>query len=805
MHRWRLVISAFIVTCSLSVSCSVTRNIPEGEYLLQKIEVVSDREAKEGMIPSSQIERYVRQSPNRKIFNFSFYLWVYNLANPEKDNWWNNLKRSVGEEPIYYNEEQTFASEENIKIYLDSQGYYASEVDVVVDTLSKSHAARVSYIVKQNKPYIIESLSYDVRDSLLVPLILADSSRTLIKRGEVFSVTLLEKERERITSRLRNRGYYDFSIRNIEFLADTLDENRTVKLEMIVNQTIRDYAERGKPNYSPNSRYIISDINVVAAYDPSVVINNNYLLNNIDTLRYKGLNIIYEKGRQPNVRPKVLRQMIPFEEGDFYSSQRVEQTYENLMSLGYFRSARIAFHTTQVDEPTGDSLLQLSLARRSARISGAGIKSPPTMNAPIGYLSNNILCTPALKQSYDIELEGSTTSSFYGLYTTVGYQNRNIFRGAEAWNIELKVGYENMKAPDALKRRAIELGATSGFDFPRFILPFTDRLFLDYMRPQTNVEFSVSWQDRPYYTRVLSSASWGYSWRNRGNSSFMLRPIDINVIDMHYIDEDYLESLTNDYLRNSYQTQLIAGVSLGYVYNNQKDHIGGNATILRFNAETSGNLINGFELLCNSPQSDGGYYEILGIRYAQYFRTDLDISRKIMLSSKVALAGRLYGGVGIAYNNSSAVPFDRLFYSGGSNSMRGWTPRTLGPGVSTINEDDAYPSQVGDMKLEANLELRFPIWGMIHGATFLDAGNIWYLKDSEGIYDSSSIFSGSEFYKQLGFNTGVGIRIDIQFAVLRLDWGIQIHNPNMAEGSRWVIKDFKFENSALNFGVGYPF
>lgn len=200
---------------------------------------------------------------------------------------------------------------------------------------------------------------------------------------------------------------------------------------------------------------------------------------------------------------------------------------------------------------------------------------------------------------------------------------------------------------------------------------------------------------------------------------------------------------------------------------------------------------------------EGEPAKIFGIEYSQYFRTDLSVSRKIMLGEVSALVGRLYGGVAMAYGNSSAVPFDRQFYAGGSNGMRGWTPRTLGQG-SVPNPHDSFPIQTGDVKLEANLELRFPIWGMVHGATFFDLGNIWYIRRNPSEYSDDAVFFFDKFYKQLGFNTGLGLRFDIKFAVLRLDWGVQLHNPNNPAGERW-IHNLRWKNTALNFGVGYPF
>ena len=246
------------------------------------------------------------------------------------------------------------------------------------------------------------------------------------------------------------------------------------------------------------------------------------------------------------------------------------------------------------------------------------------------------------------------------------------------------------------------------------------------------------------------------------------------------------------------------GLSGSYTYNNPRAESSLNQTLVRINAELAGNTVDLLSHLLSHPVEGKDYYNLLGIRYSQYFRADINASQRIMLGEKCSMAGRVYAGLGIAYGNSQAIPFDRMFYAGGSNSMRGWAPRTLGPGSSPLPENVVYPTQLGDMKLEANLEFRFPIWSMFHGATFFDVGNIWYMGHDGVDYPEGSVFHFNEFYKQLGFNTGIGIRLDIKFAILRLDWGIQLHNPNKPVGERW-IHNFKWSNTSLNFGVGYPF
>lgn len=787
LRRLMLIVMLGIL-CS---ACSVTRKLSEGEYFLQKVKIDDDKQVpKDERITAYTLEQYVRQTPNKRFLGTNFYVWAHNLANPQKKNWWNNLKRKVGEEPVLLDLSLTHKSAQNLKTYMDSRGYYSSQVEYSIDTTRRPKRAYVTFRTHQGEPYRISSISYDFRDRQLAPVIEADSTQSLLHVGDIFDITTLDKERERIASYLNNRGYYNFSINNIEYRIDTLQGNRTAGIRMIVKRNITGYDERGRAITANNRIYRISEIDVVPNYDPAIAAEEYRKLLK-DTIEYQGLNIITHG--KPNVRPAVMHSAIPLTPNTTYNSSQVDRTYSEIMSLGYFKSARIAFEELPQES---DTLI--------SHYAGEGREpySPRTFSdINEGRLKCYILCSPTLKQSYNIELEGSTTSSFYGLSTTVGYQNRNLLRGAETFNAALTFGYEYMKAPNTSRRRANEVGVTLGMQFPRFITPFNIST-RDINMPRTKLEVSFNYQDRPYYRRDLSRATWTYSWRSlNGRYHYQLRPIDLNWINVGYMNEEFFSSLENEYLRQSYLTQAIVGLSGSYTYNNQNKNANGNATLMRINFESAGNVLNLAERLFSKKED--GYYKILGVRYSQYVRGDISLSRKISLGERTAIAGRIFAGVGVPYGNSTALPFDRMFYVGGSNSMRGWTPRTLGPG-NTPEQDTPYPVQMGDMRLEANLELRFPIWGMFHGATFLDLGNVWYLERDEHEVPADGVFHWDSFYKQLGLNTGVGLRIDIKFVILRLDWGVQLHSPNKPVGERW-IHNLRWKNTALNFGVGYPF
>ena len=462
------------------------------------------------------------------------------------------------------------------------------------------------------------------------------------------------------------------------------------------------------------------------------------------------------------------------------------------MRLDYYKSASILF-----SEAEGDTLLRdnrITYIGQSQDSTGVGEASYGTEH----YLNCTIFCTPALRQGYSLELEGTTSADYFGIAATVSYQNRNLFRGVELFDIKVRGGYEFMRVKQ--KRNSFELGVSTSFSFPRFITPLRIDRYNRAFNPRTKVEVSYSVQRRPYYHRMLASGVWGYTWGNGKNSTFVLRPADISVVKLRQIDTAFLEQLQNPYLRNSYESQLIAGLSGSYIFNNQKINTERNSLALRFNFETNGNLIDGLSHLFGRSSGEE-YYKLFGIRYAQYFRFDLNLARKFVLGPKTSLVYRFYGGWGYAYGNSTSIPFERLFYCGGSNSMRGWLARTLGPGNEVRWVSD-YPTQLGNFKLETNLEARFPVWGILQGALFFDVGNIWFL--GQGGYGEESQFKIDRFYKQLGFNTGLGARFDFSFFVFRIDWGIKLHNPNEAAGQRW-IQNFRMQNTTLNFGVGYPF
>lgn len=746
-------------------SCSAVRRLPEGNYLLKSntIEVDKDAPRKE-RISASELDRYVTQSPNRHFLGTNLYASMYAQANPENNGWWHRFLRRTGEEPVVWDPEKTVRSTANLETYVTARGFFGGDVTTRIDTV-RGKKVKIKYVVRQGPPSRIGDIGYTFRDSLLREVVMADSAATLLRSGDIFNIDVLDRERERITMGLKNAGYYDFEVGNISFVADSTSRERTIDLEMVVHRKLRGYNTDGTPVYEPHSLYRMNEIFVRPDYDPLEVRGAR-----LDTLSARGLNIIYD-GRL-NVRSKVLRRAIYPRSGELYSASKVAATSAAMMRLGAFRSVSLLFDPLQ--SAPGDSVGER-------------------------LLNFDIRGVPARRQRIGVDLEGSTTSNFYGLRTTLGYQNRNTFHGAELFDASLTGGFEFLKSSE--RKLSYELGAMVSLAFPRFLfwgLENNGKL----RNPLSTLTLSANWQDRAYYSRTLFGLSWSYSWGIRRFENFTLRPFDVNLVGMGNIDEGFRRQLNNPYLAAAYDDQLIAGISASYVLNNQPRNLDAGAVVLRLNFETTGNLLSGLVRLFDKPAPEG-HYNIFGIQFSQYVRGDVSFSQKIVLGDRTAIAYRVQGGVIYSYGNSSSPPFDKLFFAGGAGSMRGWAVRTLGPGTQPYVRRN-YPAQMGDVKLEANLELRFPMVKAVGGALFFDVGNIWFMHSRPDEYPDEAVFRLRNFYRQLGFNTGVGVRVDLRFVVLRLDWGIQLHSPNRPSGKRW-IHDFKWRNTALSFGVGYPF
>ncbi|MDL2230606.1 hypothetical protein LJB87_02300, partial [Alistipes sp. OttesenSCG-928-L06] len=518
--KFREIIILLLVALGVS-SCSVTRRMSDDQYLLARNAIsvsYDDQVGRSERVDKEILAEYIRQRPNKRLFGIPFFLHVYNLSKPEKQNW----TKRVGEEPVIYDPAQTKRSVDALSIYMREHGFFDSSVEASTDTL-RNRKIGVRYRIRTGLPSRVGTIAYEFHDAFVEPIIRQDSAATLLRSGDVYNVDNLQNERQRITTNLKNQGFYNFSINNIGFSADTVTTPGVVNLVMRVRQRAAGFDEQDHPVMENNMVYRIRNIYVQPDYSPNWAARDSLYATRMDTLEYRGVNFIYF--RQLNIRPDVLMGAINMYPNDLYNAEDVNRAYDNIVRLNIFQSANILF--TELSD---------SLAGMVTFIGDEGQSDNHTQE---GFLDCTIRCTPGTRQSYSIDLEGTGTSTYYGILTTLGYQNRNLLKGAESIDFSITVGYEQMRAKG--RKNSTELGGAVGITFPRFVAPFKIDRYNRMNMPRTRFEVSHNYQDRPYYTRSLTSANWGYSWRNRGYSSFIVRPIDLSIVKARDVDPDFLK------------------------------------------------------------------------------------------------------------------------------------------------------------------------------------------------------------------------------------------------------------------------
>jgi len=783
-HIYCLLLLACIVL--FAVSCNTTRYVPKGGYLLKKNVVelnTSKTTGKREKLNKNTVARYIQQRPNRRLLGINFYLGAYSASDTSKHDWWHRLwNEKIGDAPVILDSTLIERSKEEMQIYVRSKGYLTATLDDSVS--AQKRKATVHYIVNQNQPYTISQLDYRITDNFLRQLIMEDTANSLVKVGAVFDRIVFDAERERITERLRNMGFFSFNTNSISYTADSTKGDNKVSIVMNVRRRVERYEADGTPVYGNHPLYRIGRIVVNSDYDPTKSIQQNNEIR-YDTVNYNGIEILYVN--KLYIRPEILAGAIRLSPNELYDNEAVQRTYYSVSGLGY--SASINF--TPLVQPDSIPPIEVTIADSDSSMVSTREES----------LLCNIQCSPLIRQNFNTDLELSTTADYYSIALTLGYQNRNLLKGAEIFNVAFRGAYEFVKIKN--KSNSYEFGITTALDIPRLLLPVNKDKLARFRQASTKVGLSYNIQRRPDYHRTLVGANFGYSWTLSGGARFTINPVDINVVSVPWVDQDFLDKIDNPYLRNSYNSQLIAGLSAGYYYTTNPDPKSNSFTI-KANADANGNLLRGLTSWFTDPVTRNGetYYNLFGLRFAQYARSNIEISNRINLNEHNQIAWRFYAGGGVPYGNSNSVPFERLFFAGGSNSMRGWQVRSLGPGSVPADTTSSYPNQLGNLRLEANLEYRVNVTGGLNLGLFFDAGNIWM--NSKGEKREAARFRLNTFYKQLAFNTGLGMRYDFDYFIIRLDWGWKLYNPTLEKDRRW-LSEFRMKNTALHFAIGFPF
>lgn len=489
-----------------------------------------------------------------------------------------------------------------------------------------------------------------------------------------------------------------------------------------------------------------------------------------DTVKNKALTIIYGQGGR-SLRSNVLRDAVYLSSGQLYNERNVEQTYSALTSLRALKNVNLRFSEYEENDTLKlDCIIQTSFSK---------------------------------PQSVGFDVEGTNNAGDLGFASSLTYQHRNAFKGSEVFSARIRGAYESLGGSDSYW----EYGGEASILFPRFLFPFLDYDFKRSLRASTELRLSYNKQDRPEYERSIFSGSWNYIWQDRSNvlARHTFKLLDVDYVLLPSIDPDFKNSLPEALLRYNYTDQFI--VATGYTYsfsNYSPQNRMRNTHSLRVSVETAGNVLYALSNLTKASKDENGRYSLFGTNYSQFVKADIDIGRGIVLDNRSRLAFHIGVGVGVPYGNAEMLPFERRYFSGGANSVRGWSVRDLGPGSMAVTDTTSFAYQVGDVRLDLNVEYRTKLFWKFELAAYIDAGNIWTIRPYVDQPDGN--FDFSRFYKEIAVSYGLGLRLDFDFFLLRFDTGFKAYNPQERGSRRWPIAHPNFgKNFAWHFAVGYPF
>ena len=750
-------------------SCSVEKYIPEDEFLyrganLKFIDTVLDKNYKE---VKTETEGVLYPQPNSRFLGMYPGLYFHYKAQRENPGIINKFfNKKIGEEPVYFSDVELSETEELIYNRLENRGFFYSLIESNSTIDSSSHTAKVNYEVTLKKPYVLETYQLE-KDSLpstdslelvkkLEKAVVDENS--VIKKGMRFDLADFKSERERIDESLKQEGYYNFNGNFLIFEADTNTyDNKKFDLFLRLKDNVPDKSK---------VPYIIDDVDVYP--NESIETRDQEK----DTVSLDSLDFIQAK---EFFKPKRLSPYILLKPGQRYNPILSKYTSRRLSSIGTYKFVNIHYkeNDTVVDEN--------------------GFR----------HLDAIIELSPLQKRSLRAELQGVTKSNnFAGPGLGLTYTNRNWFKGGEQLNIRGSVAYEKQfSSGEQSGLSSLQLGLETSVRFPRLLFPIVDvNKRFKYSIPQTEVKLGIDYLNRSQlYSLNSYQTSFGYIWKANRYVTHQLNPININYVRLGNVTEEFNDILNqNQFLRRSFEQQFIAGLTYGFTYNELVDNYRTGALYFNFNFDIAGNTLSLFDQ--SATDEDGNAInEFLGLQYAQYAKGDIDIRYHYKLNDDgQVLIARLFGGLGYSYGNSESLPFVKQYFAGGPYSVRAFRIRGLGPGSYQPTDEssyNAYFDRAGDIRLEANLEYRFPLFNYVNGAIFTDAGNVWLLRENDALPGGK--FSSS-FTNELGIGSGIGVRVDIQGFVIRFDLASPLKRPAKSF-------EFEYDSPVLNFAIGYPF
>lgn len=736
-------------------SCSVKKYIPEEErlYTGASIEIESDSVIQNQKQLESVLEEVLRPKPNKKFLGMRLGLYFYYQMQKENPGFINRfLYRKMGEKPVYQSDVEPFEVEEILINRLENRGFFYSSANYEFD--EKEKEASITYSLSVPKPYLMENYRVDSLPSPIESEIVKSVSDTKLSKGMRFDLGNMKMERERIDRDLKLNGYYNFSPSFLIFEADTnqYDKKRFDLFLLLKKET------------PPKSLvpYRISKINVYADYDAQDFEEK-------EKVRFNEKNYINSENF---FKSKRLDPFITLTEGQYYNPEDSRNTARRLSTIGVYKFVNIQYK--EMDSVLTDSL---------------------------GMLEADLYLSPLNKRVLRAELQAvSKSNNFAGPGLALNYGNRNLFKGGEVLNTSVRVGYEFQAGGKGEGgRNSLELGLKSELTLPRMLFPIQiDHDYFKYDIPKTKIGAHLEYLNRTkLYALLTATAEFGYVWQANRFITHEITPISLNYTKKVYTSKEFDSILDrNPFLRRSFDQQFIPGGQYSFTYNGMIDTWKKHQFFVNANIDIAGNSMGLF-----GKKTQDGKKTALGMEYAQYAKADLDLRYHFNLGKEHVIATRIFGGYGLPYGNSEVIPFIKQYYSGGPYSVRAFRIRSLGPGTFRDEEEGRqYFDRTGNIRLEANVEYRFPIVSFLKGAVFVDAGNVWNSKGNPE-YAYQDKFT-SNFIRELGMGTGVGLRVDVQGFVLRFDFAAPFHDPTKEKGDRF---DFNVKETIFNFGIGYPF
>ena len=766
-----------VAVALLAISaCSPTKHLPQGAYLLDKVNIKFAGEEPEAT--AAELKPYLRQQPNSKILGFwKLPLATYSLSGRDSTKWYNRWLRRMGQAPVAFSPEQTDASKRQLELAMLNRGYMSARVDI--DTLVRKDKRKieVTYTIDAGEPHRIASISQEIPDTAIARILNSSPDSTLMKVGGRFDRDVLDNERTRVARILRNNGYFEFTKESVAFYADTVAGSKEVDLTLVVKPLQRN------DSLVAHSPYEIRNVIFVTNYKQGQTLAETLALAT-DTVFYKGMEFVYDNDHW--MAPGPLYDKCFITPGSPYRAVEVDRTYEYLSLLTMIRSMTIDI------QPVGN-------------IDGKNL------------LDAYILVTPAKRQGISFDVEGTNSEGNLGFGVGLTYQHRNIAHRSRLLTVKFKAKYESISGniQGLVNNNYQEYVGEVGLTMPKFAFPFLSAPFRKRVKASTEALATFNFQRRPEYTRIIAGASWRYKWGERNNNTrSVLDLLNINYVYLPQKSKEFIEQITsqNPLIRSSYEDHFIVDVAYSFYHTNRRNvassmgktrYLQPSIYTIRGSIEESGNIMSALSHMFAKKPADG-MYKLFGLAWSQYVKAEINYSYIRNFNHRHTLAFRAGFGIGIPYGNSYALPFEKRFYAGGANGVRGWSSRRLGPGIypSTGTNSD-FINECGDISLILTAEYRARLFWVIEGAAFIDLGNIWTIRNYEN--QPGGVFAFNTFWKEIAGSYGIGLRFDFTYFLLRFDLGFKAYNPSLGE-ERWPIVHPNWKRDAtFHFAVGYPF